>query len=262
MLEIDNLSLGYGQGRAGQQAIVNGISLKLEPGVCALLGPNGCGKSTLLKGLAGLLRPQAGSIRLQGRELAQWPRQALARRLAFMPQQPTAPDEIHVRQLVMLGRYPHLGLWRRPGQEDLDRVDWAMGQTGVAELAYKPLRSLSGGQQQRVWIAMALAQQAGLLLLDEPTTYLDWGYQLETLELLGQLHREQGLSVLMSLHELNQAARYAQHLVVMREGRLVQEGSPAEVLTPALLAEVFGVDACILRDEDGVHHALARGTAR
>lgn len=257
MLDIDNLSLGYGQKR-----IVNGVSLTLSPGVCALLGPNGCGKSTLLKGLAGLLKPQTGTIRLHGRELSAWSRADLARRLAFMPQQPTAPDEIQVRQLVMLGRYPHLGLWRRPGQEDHDRVEWAMRQTGVAQLAEQALRSLSGGQQQRVWIAMALAQQADLLLLDEPTTYLDWGYQLETLELLGQLNREQGLSVLMSLHELNQAARYADRLVVMRAGGLVREGTPVEVLTPALIADVFGVDAHIVQDDDGFHHALARGTAR
>ncbi|OIN13512.1 ABC transporter ATP-binding protein [Oceanisphaera psychrotolerans] len=257
MLEIDRLSLGY-----GEQRIVNGISLGLDAGICALLGPNGCGKSTLLKGLAGLLTPEAGEIRLQGRPLGQWPRRELARQLAFMPQQPTAPDEIRVEQLVMLGRYPHLGLWRRPGQEDHDRVDWAMRLTGVAELASRQLRSLSGGQQQRVWIAMALAQQAALLLLDEPTTYLDWGYQLETLELLRELNSEQGLSVLMSLHELNQAARYADQLVVMREGRLICQGSPKQVLKRELIADVFGVDAIISRDEDGYHYALARGTAR
>ena len=257
MLEIDKLSLGY-----GEQRIVNGISLRLEAGVCALLGPNGCGKSTLLKGLAGLLVPEAGEIRLQGRSLVRWPRRELARQLAFMPQQPTAPDEIRVEQLVMLGRYPHLGLWRRPGQEDHDRVGWAMRLTGVAELANRQLRSLSGGQQQRAWIAMALAQQAGLLLLDEPTTYLDWGYQLETLELLGELHSEQGLSVLMSLHELNQAARYADQLVVMKEGHLICQGSPAEVLRRELIAGVFGVDARISQDDDGYHYALARGTAR
>ena len=257
MLEIDKLSLGY-----GEQRIVNGISLRLEAGVCALLGPNGCGKSTLLKGLAGLLVPEAGDIRLQGRPLGRWPRRELARQLAFMPQQPTAPDEIRVEQLVMLGRYPHLGLWRRPGQEDHDRVGWAMRLTGVAQLAERQLRSLSGGQQQRAWIAMALAQQAGLLLLDEPTTYLDWGYQLETLELLRELHCEQGLSVLMSLHELNQAARYADQLVVMQEGHLICQGSPAEVLKRELIAGVFGVDASISRDDDGYHYALARGTAR
>ena len=256
MLEIDKLSLSY-----GEQRIVNGISLRLEAGVCALLGPNGCGKSTLLKGLAGLLVPEAGEIRLQGRSLGRWPRRELARQLAFMPQQPTAPDEIRVEQLVMLGRYPHLGLWRRPGQEDHDRVGWAMRLTGVAELAERQLRSLSGGQQQRAWIAMALAQQAGLLLLDEPTTYLDWGYQLETLELLRELHSEQGLSVLMSLHELNQAARYADQLVVMQEGHLICQGCPAEVLRRELIADVFGVDARISQDDDGYHYALARGTA-
>lgn len=256
MLNIAGLSLSY-----DDRLIVDRFDLSLDVGIHALLGPNGCGKSTLLKGIAGLLVPRAGRITLHERGVDDWPRRELARVLAFMPQQPVAPDEIRVSQLVMLGRYPHLGLWRRPGQDDHDRVSWAMRKTGVASLADRRLHSLSGGQQQRVWIAMALAQQAQLLLLDEPTTYLDWGYQLETLELLQDLHKEQGLSVLMSLHELNQAARYSTSLVVMLAGKLVRQGAPAEVLKQDLLARVFGVAADIHRDRDGFHYALARGVA-
>lgn len=256
MLEARGLTLGY-----GGSPIITALDLMLAPGrIHALLGPNGSGKSTLLKGLLGLLPAAQGGVWLAGRPLADWGARERARKLAFLPQKPQAPADIRVRQLVMMGRYPHLGLWQRPGQEDHDRVAWAMSRCGIAPLADRPLAALSGGQQQRAWIAMALAQQAESLLLDEPTTYLDWGYQLETLEVLRELNLSQGLGVILSLHELNQACQFAHQLVVLQSGRLVAQGAVGEVLSEPLLAEIFRVRARVHQEADGHYHILAQGS--
>lgn len=244
MLSAQQLQLGY-----GDKVIVPQLSLELESSrIHCLIGPNGCGKSTLLRALAGLLRPRQGQVLLDGRAVNRWGRRELAQRLAMLPQHPSAPEGLTVEQLVRYGRFPHQGLFGQLGAQDRKVVRWAIRVTGLAGYEERPLSALSGGERQRAWIALSLAQQASILILDEPTTYLDLGHQLEVLELLEELNRQQGLTVIMSLHDLNQAARYGHRLVAMRSGRLEQAGEPGEVLTETLLAEVFRVRARVSAD--------------
>ncbi|GGO84692.1 iron(3+)-hydroxamate import ATP-binding protein FhuC [Marinobacterium nitratireducens] len=244
MLSAQELRLGY-----GDKAIVPQLSLDLEASrIHCLIGPNGCGKSTLLRALSGLLRPQQGRVLLEGRELNRWGRRELAQRLAMLPQHPSAPEGLTVEQLVRYGRFPHQRLFGQLGEQDRKVVRWAIRVTGLAGYEARPLAALSGGERQRAWIALSLAQQAAVLVLDEPTTYLDLGHQLEVLELLEELNRQQGLTVIMSLHDLNQAARYGHQLIAMRSGRLERAGNPGEVLSESLLAEVFRVRARVSAD--------------
>jgi len=211
-----------------------------------VVGPNACGKSTLLRGLARMLRPAGGAVHLDDRPIGSYGPKEVARRLALLPQSPTAPDGITVLDLVARGRYPHQSLLRQWSPEDEDAVRAAMDATGVADLADRSVDELSGGQRQRVWLAMALAQQTEVLLLDEPTTYLDLAHQVEVLELVADLHRTAGRTVVMVLHDLNHAARYAGHLVAMQDGRVVAEGPPAEVLTERLVEDVFGLACAVV----------------
>lgn len=241
-LATRHLRLGY-----AVKTIVPDMTLDFEPSrIHCLIGPNGCGKSTLLRALAGLMAPQAGEVLLDGRAVTAWPRRHLARRLAMLPQHPQAPEGLSVEQLVRYGRFPHQRLFAPLGEQDHVQVRWAIRATGLAGYESRPLSALSGGERQRAWIALCLAQQADLLLLDEPTTYLDLGHQLEILELLQALNRERGLTVIMSLHDLNQAAQVADRLIAMRAGQLVQAGPPAEVLTEHLLLDVFRIRARIV----------------
>jgi len=256
-LVVENVCLGY-----GAKTIIPELSVVIAAQkITALIGPNGSGKSTLLRGLAGLLTPTTGAIRLNDTSLERWHRQKLALKIAVLPQKPVVPEGVLVKQLVSYGRFPYQGLLSGSSQEDEDIVQWAMTQTGVKAYADMPVRALSGGQQQRVWIAMALAQKAEIVLLDEPTTYLDWGHQLEVLELLHRLNQEQNLTVVMSLHELNQAAQFADQVLVMQEGRLISEGAPAEVINSGLLQHVFNVRADVLIQENGKPYCIAKGTA-
>ncbi|RDK03300.1 ABC transporter ATP-binding protein [Paraburkholderia lacunae] len=232
-----DLSLGYGARR-----IVDNLSLSIEPGrTTVLLGPNGSGKSTLLRALAGLLAPRGGAAQLDGVPLQQWPRRKLARRIAFLAQTQDVPAGLSVQELVRHGRFAHRTWLRGETDEDRDAVDWALATTGLAAMRERPLVALSGGERQRVWIAMALAQRADILLLDEPTTYLDLGHQLDVMQTLRRLNDEFGLTLVMSLHDLNQAMRFADRAVVMRDGRLIADGVPVDVLTPAFVADVFHV---------------------
>lgn len=241
MLRTDNLSLAY-----GTVPVVEGVSLTLEAGsITALLGPNGSGKSTLLKACAGLLQPRSGEVYLEDRPINDWHRNTLARRLAMLPQKPVVPESIRVEDLVLMGRFPLRKWWQKDTEADREAVWTAMTETGVEKLAASPVSALSGGQQQRVWIAMALAQETDILLLDEPTTYLDWGYQLEVLELLSRLNRENNLTVVMSLHDLSQAAQFANQVAVLANGRLMATGQPADVLTEDLLTGVFRVQSTV-----------------
>ncbi len=257
-LSADRVRLGY-DGRT----IVEQLSVQIPDNkITALIGPNGCGKSTLLKSLAGLLRPMDGKVMLNDRAVNNWPRRQLALEVAMLPQKPVAPEGIRVKELVEYGRFPYQGLFRGASAEDREVVAWAMEQTGVADYAEHPVQALSGGQQQRVWIAMAIAQQAKVLLLDEPTTFLDWGHQLEVLELLVQLNQQQGLTVVMSLHDLNQAAQYADHVLVMEKGRLVVNGSPTEVFDAGMLAQVFSVSAAVDLGSDGKPYCRALGSMK
>ncbi|WP_409422005.1 Fe(3+) dicitrate ABC transporter ATP-binding protein FecE [Pseudaeromonas sp. ZJS20] len=242
-LTTEQLVVDYGAG-----PVLKGLDLALPPGrFTALLGPNGCGKSTLLRALGRLQAPSSGRVCWQGEDLRGWRPRAYARQVALLPQAQETPEGIRVAEAVAYGRAPHTGLWGRLGAEDLRQVALAMAATGVTALADCRLTELSGGQRQRVWLAMTLAQQTDCLLLDEPTTYLDINHQVELMGLLGRL-RDQGRTLVAVLHDLNQASRYCDHLILMRDGYLVAQGSPRQVLTPALLARVFQVEAEIHPD--------------
>ena len=239
-----NLSSGYGDRR-----IVDSVQHEFAAGqITSIIGPNGCGKSTLLRTLARLIKPSGGSVKLAGRPLSDFGTKELARRVAMLPQTPTAPEGISVFDLVGRGRTPHQGLFGRWSAEDFGATARALEDTKIADLADRPVDELSGGQRQRVWIAMALAQQTDVLLLDEPTTYLDLKHQLEVLDLLTDLNRQRGTTIIMVLHDLNLAARYSDELVAMRSGTVKRAGSSHDVITDATLREVFDLEASIVAD--------------
>jgi iron complex transport system ATP-binding protein len=243
VLTTDTLTLGY-----AARTVVHALDVVLPEGqITALVGPNGCGKSTLLRGLARLLTPRAGTVLLDGRSIHTLPTRALARELAILPQSNIAPDGLTVRELCAQGRYPHQDWLRRWSADDERALHAALSDTGMLPLADAPVDTLSGGQRQRAWIALVLAQDARVLLLDEPTTYLDMGHAIEIMHLLTRL-RERGRTVVMVVHDLNMAARYAQHMVALHNGRLVASGTPHAVLTSHLLRSVFDVDADIMID--------------
>ena len=243
-LVAEGLTLAY-----DRREVVHGLDLRVPSGqVTVVVGANGCGKSTLLRGLGRLLRPVAGRVLLGGDDLGGLSTRQVAAVLGLLPQQPVAPEGITVGDLVGRGRYPHQGPFRRWTAEDAAIVAHALAVTGTHDLAARRMDELSGGQRQRVWIAMALAQQPGILLLDEPTTYLDVAHQVEVLELLASLNRERGTTVVMVLHDLNLAARYADHLVVMGEGRILREGRPGDVLTVGTVREAFGLESVVVPD--------------
>lgn len=243
-LRAEGVAAGY-----GGQAVLVGLDLAIGPGsITALVGPNGSGKSTLLRVLARLLVPTRGAVLLDGEVITRLPTAEVARRLAILPQGPGVPAAVTVRELVEQGRYPHTGPLRGLSRADHAAADEALALTGMAAYAHRPLAALSGGERQRAWIALTLAQATSALLLDEPTTFLDIGHQLEILDLIRCLNRERGLTIVLVLHDLNQAARHADRMVALAGGRIVADGPPATVLTPALCAEVFGVRAHVLAD--------------
>jgi iron complex transport system ATP-binding protein len=246
------LTLAY-----GDRAVVRSLDLEIPPErITAVVGANASGKSTLLKGLARLLRPAAGTVTLDGEDVARLAPRELARRLGLLAQAPAAPDALTVAELVARGRYPHTGLLRPWSDQDRERVEWALAATGASELRDRLLDELSGGQRQRAWIAMALAQDTGLLLLDEPTTYLDMAHQIEVLDLLAELGGA-GRTIVMVLHDLNHACRYADHLVALRDGEVYAAGAPVEIVDAELVQAVFGVRAQVLRDPaSGAPHCI------
>ncbi|GAB3840892.1 ABC transporter ATP-binding protein [Micromonospora andamanensis] len=215
-----------------------------------IIGPNACGKSTLLRALSRLLKPTVGAVLLDGADIRRLPARAVARTLGLLPQSPTAPDGIAVAELVARGRYPHQGLLRQWSPDDERIVAESMAATGVDDLGDRLVDELSGGQRQRVWLAMALAQQTPLLLLDEPTTYLDIAHQIEVLDLCARLYEEQGRTLVAVLHDLNHAARYATHLIAMRDGRVVAAGEPRRIVTAELVEEVFGLPCRVIEDPE------------
>ncbi|WP_237531501.1 ABC transporter ATP-binding protein [Streptomyces sp. SID3212] len=231
------------------RTVVHELRLAVPDGrVTVIVGPNACGKSTTLRALGRLLKPRGGAVLLDGEELSRIPTKRIAQSIGLLPQSPVAPEAITVADLVSRGRQPHQAWWRQWSDADERAVTDAMERTDVTALADRSVDELSGGQRQRVWIAMALAQETDLLLLDEPTTFLDIAHQVEVLDLVRRLNHEQGRTVVIVLHDLNQAARYADHLVAMKEGRVVAEGEPGAVVTAELVREVFGLESVVVPD--------------
>lgn len=231
------------------RTVVHELELAVPDGrVTVIVGPNACGKSTTLRALGRLLKPRGGAVLLDGEELSRIPTKRIAQSIGLLPQSPVAPEAITVADLVSRGLQPHQAWWRQWSDADERAVTDAMERTDVTALADRSVDELSGGQRQRVWIAMALAQETDLLLLDEPTTFLDIAHQVEVLDLVRRLNHEQGRTVVIVLHDLNQAARYADHLVAMKEGRVVAEGEPGAVVTAELVREVFGLESVVVPD--------------
>lgn len=243
-LAADDVKLAY-----GDRVIIDGLSLDIAPGVITtVIGPNGCGKSTLLRSLGRLLRPQHGRVLLDGKAISTMKTKDVARVIGMLPQSPVAPEGLTVADLVARGRHPHQSWFQQWSATDEAEVMTALEQTGIADLADRALDELSGGQRQRAWISMALAQGTDILLLDEPTTYLDLAHAVDVLDLVDRLHAELGRTVVMVLHDLNLAIRYSDELIVMRDGRIVAQGRPADIIDVALLREVFDLDASVLPD--------------
>ncbi|WBB67864.1 ABC transporter ATP-binding protein [Micromonospora sp. WMMD812] len=243
-MRTEALTLGY-----DDRSIVTNLDVAIPDGmITAIVGANACGKSTLLRGLARLLAPRGGAVYLDGRALADLRTLDVAKVLGLLPQTPIAPDGITVADLVSRGRYPHQGWFRRWTEHDHEAVARALDATGTADLINRPIRELSGGQRQRVWIAMTLAQDTDLLLLDEPTTYLDINHQVELLRLLRTLNAESGKTIVVVLHDLNLACRFCDHLIAMSEGAIVAEGAPTDVVTAELVEKVFGLSCLVIPD--------------
>lgn len=243
-LRAQQVTLGY-TGRS----VIQELSVAFpSAAITVIVGANACGKSTLLKAAARLLAPAAGQVLLDGRSVHQLPTRQLARRLGMLPQAPVTPEGLTVRDLVGRGRFPHQGLFALWREEDERAVTEALTLTGMLALQGRAMDELSGGQRQRAWIAMALAQQTEILLLDEPTTFLDIAHRLEVLDLLHRLNRERGTTIIMVLHDLNEACRYADHLIAMRDGQVAAAGPPQDVVTPELVRTVFAIDSVIMPD--------------
>ena len=243
-LSTQHLTLGY-----QQRSVIEDLTLSIPAGkVTVLIGSNGCGKSTLLKSLARLMDPQSGAVILDGIDIHQRPTAEIARKLAILTQMPTAPEGITVRQLVSLGRFPWQSWLRQWSPEDEECVEQALHLTGMLELQHRPVDALSGGQRQRAWIAMTLAQNTDTVLLDEPTTWLDLAHQVEVLDLLRRLNRQHGKTIIMVLHDLNLACRYADHLVAVHNGGVCAEGPPQAIMDEALVKTVFDLNCRIIAD--------------
>ncbi|WGW10743.1 ABC transporter ATP-binding protein [Saxibacter everestensis] len=241
-----DLTLAY-----DKRVIAEGLSLSIpDRSFTAIVGPNACGKSTALRALSRLLKPSQGAVYLDGEMIRSLPSKEVARRLGVLPQSSTAPDGISVSDLVARGRHPHQRFMRQWSRTDEAAVARAMSDTKVTDLAGRLVDELSGGQRQRVWLAMALAQQTPVLLLDEPTTFLDIAHQIEVLDLCAQLHEESGRTLVAVLHDLNHACRYADHLIAMRDGSVVAEGNPGEIVTAELIEDVFGLRARVIPDPE------------
>jgi iron complex transport system ATP-binding protein len=237
LLQADNVDLAY-----DARTIVRGLDLEIRQGeITTIIGPNGCGKSTVLRALARLLAPKGGTVLLDGQDIHSQPTRAVAKRLGLLAQQSESPERVTVEELARRGRYPHQGFLQPASRKDNEAVARALELTGMTELAHRPVDELSGGQRQRAWISMALAQETPVLLLDEPTTYLDVAHQLEIMELVQRLNHEEDRTIVMVLHDINEATLVSDRLIAMRDGRIIGDGAPSDVLTPELMSELYGV---------------------
>jgi iron complex transport system ATP-binding protein len=243
-LFTESLTVGY-----GEHSVVNALSLAIpDKKITTIIGPNGCGKSTLLKAVTRIIPHQSGSIVLDGRSIRAENTKSIAKKLAILPQTPESASGLTVGELISYGRFPYQQGFGRLGKRDYEAIDWALEVTGTKDYKYRLVDALSGGQRQRVWIAMAIAQETDMIFLDEPTTYLDMAHQLEVLELLQKLNAEQERTIVMVLHDLNQAARFADYIIAMKDGKIVKAGDCEEVIENTVLQEVFQIDAVIGRD--------------
>lgn len=243
-LYTDSLNIGY-----GEQLIVKNLSIDIpDHKITTIIGSNGCGKSTLLKAMTRIISHQSGDVILDGKCISNENTKILAQKMAILPQSPESASGLTVGELVSYGRFPYQKGFGRLSKKDMEVIDWALQVTGTSDFKYRPVDALSGGQRQRVWIAMALAQETEIIFLDEPTTYLDMAHQLEVLELLQKLNMEQGRTIVMVLHDLNQAARFADYMIALKDGQIVKAGNCEEVMTPNVLRDVFHIDAQIGRD--------------
>jgi len=243
---IEELTAGY-----DKVIIFNDLNVEIAQGkVTTIIGPNGCGKSTLLKTIGRILKKDKGNIFLQEQDMQQLSTKEIAKRLAILSQSPSAPFQLKVEELISYGRYPHRKNVNRLSKKDIEMIEWAMDVTNTTEFRQRELAQLSGGQRQRVWLAMALAQETDILLLDEPTTYLDMAHQLEVLNIVQKLNEEHQCTVVMVLHDINHAARYSHELIAMRSGTITQCGTPKSIMTPEILKDVFHIQARIMHDEE------------
>lgn len=232
--------------------IIEEMNLKIPKGnITIIIGANGCGKSTLLKVISRILPAKRGEVRIDGMDIRKEKAEHIAKKVAVLPQTPTCPDAITVRELVSYGRFPYRKAIGGMSRHDIEQVDWALEKTGLTEISGRLVTELSGGQRQRAWIAMTLAQETEMILLDEPTTYLDMAYQPDVLQLLERMNREKQLTIVMVLHDLNEACRFADHIIGLKNGKVVCEGRPAEVITRENIREIYGIDAKLVMSDGG-----------
>lgn len=248
-ISVKNLSVAY-----ESNTIIEDMNLSIPKGkISIIIGANGCGKSTLLKTIARINKPKNGDIFINNKNIKKIKEKNIAKEVAFLPQGPVCPDGLTVRELVAYGRFPHQKMIGGLNSHDKDLIDWAIKETGLSEFADREVENLSGGQRQRAWIAMTLAQETDIIMLDEPTTYLDMSYQLEVLEVLQKLNREKNITVVIVLHELNNACRFADNIIGLKKGKIICEGKPLEVINKENLKEIYGIEANLQKSENGLY---------